>query len=145
MSPRERSKRVRSILVPVDGSPSSRRAVGLAATMARAFGARLTLLHVTAVKELPVLMAEAEDPRADERAALLLGEESRVARAAGAEPVVVVRRGRASTQILRQITQSKPDLIVMGTRGLTGAKSVLMGSVSRVIARRAGAQVILVR
>jgi nucleotide-binding universal stress UspA family protein len=142
---KERDEGIRTILVPVDGSPSSRRAVQIAAEMSRAFGAELTLLHVTPVKELPVLMAEAEDPRENEQVELLLGAEARIARGFGVEPSVVVRRGRAASQIIRQVEQSNPDLIVMGTRGLTGAKSVLMGSVSRVIARRVKAQVVLVR
>ena len=145
MTALERSEPVRTILVPVDGSASSRRAVQLAAEMSRAFGARLTLLHVAPVKELPVLMAEAQDPREDEEAGLVLGEEVKLARGYGVEPSIVVRRGHTASQILRQVEKSRPDLIVMGTRGLTGARSVLLGSVSRVISRRAKAQVVLVR
>jgi nucleotide-binding universal stress UspA family protein len=141
----DRTGGVRTILVPVDGSPSSRRAVHLAAEMARAFGARLTLLHVAPVKELPVLMSEAEDPREDQEAELVLGEEARIARGLGVEPSVVVRRGRTASQILRHVEKIRPGLLIMGTRGLTGARSILMGSVSRVISRRAKVQVVLVR
>ena len=145
MTADDRTGGVRTILVPVDGSPSSRRAVHLAAEMARAFGARLTLLHVAPVKELPVLMSEAEDPREDQEAELVLGEEARIARGLGVEPSVVVRRGRTASQILRHVEKIRPDLLIMGTRGLTGARSILMGSVSRVISRRAKVQVVLVR
>lgn len=141
----KRDAAVRSILVPVDGSPSSRRAVRLASEMARAFGAELTLLHVSPVRELPTLMAEAEETGGTEVAQLVLGEEVRVARRLGVEPSVELRRGRASSQVLRLASERRPDLIVMGTRGLTGAKSVLMGSVSRAVSRRARAQVVLVR
>jgi nucleotide-binding universal stress UspA family protein len=137
--------RVKTILVPVDGSPSSKRAVQIASEMAAAFGAQLTLLHVAPVKQVPVLMSEAEDPREDEEAELVLGEGARVARGYGVEPTAVVRHGATAAQILRQLDLAKPDLIVMGTRGLTGAKSILMGSVSRVISRRSKVQVVLVR
>ena len=56
-----------------------------------------------------------------------------------------LRRGRAATQIVRAVTAYRPDLIVMGTRGLTGAKSLLLGSVSRSVSRQSTAQVVLVR
>ncbi|MGP8077321.1 MAG: universal stress protein [Thermoplasmata archaeon] len=136
---------VRSILVPVDGSPSSRRAVRLATEIARAFGANLTLLYVSPVQQFPSLIAEVDEARESDGAQLLLGEEAKVARSLGVEPTVQLRRGRASSQILRFATQHPPDLIVMGTRGLTGAKSILLGSVSRAVSDRAKAQVVLVR
>ena len=135
---------IRSILTPVDRSPGSRRAVKLAAQMARAFGAKLTLLHVTPVKELPVLMAEAEDLREEEEAELILAEETKLARSIGVEPSIAVRRGHTATQILRYATDSQPDLIVMGSRGLKGAKGVLLGSVSRTVSLKAKTQVLLV-
>jgi nucleotide-binding universal stress UspA family protein len=145
VSARGRSAGIRSILTPVDGSPSSRRAVQLAAGMARAFEARLTLLHVVPVHEIPVLMAEAEDPREEPQATLVLGEAAKRARALGVEPEIVVRRGHPAAQILRLAEATRPDLIVMGTRALSSARSVLMGSVSRAVARRAKSQVVLVR
>jgi nucleotide-binding universal stress UspA family protein len=145
MRAKARTDSIRSILVPVDGSASSRRAVQLAAEMSRAFGAKLTLLHVAPIQELPVLMSEAEDPREDREAELVLGEQAKIARGLGVEASVVVRRGRIATQILRHVEGSKPDLVIMGTRGLTGAKSLLLGSVSRSVSRRAQSQVVLVR
>jgi nucleotide-binding universal stress UspA family protein len=145
MTPSTARPGVRSILVPVDGSASSRRAVTLASEMAQSFGAMLTLLHVASVKELPVLMSEVEDPREDREAELVLGEDAKIARGYGVEPSIVVRHGHTATQILRQVEKSQPDLIVMGTRGLAGAKGVLMGSVSRTVAQKAKVQVVLVR
>jgi nucleotide-binding universal stress UspA family protein len=136
---------VRSILVPVDGSASSRRAVALAATMAHSLPATLTLLHVAPIDDLPVLIGETEATRATEDGQMILAEEVKSVRRHGVEPSIELRRGRAAGQILRVAATLDPDLIVMGTRGLTGAKSLLMGSVSRTISRRAKAQVVLVR
>ena len=136
---------VSSILVPVDGSPSSHRAVELAAQMAHAFGASLTLLHVAPIDDLPVLIAESESERETEEGQLVLAEEVKAARRLGVEPKVDLRRGRPAGQIVRASAELQPDLIVMGTRGLTGAKSVLLGSVSRAISRHARSQVVLVR
>jgi nucleotide-binding universal stress UspA family protein len=145
VTPASRTAAVRSILVPVDGSPSSRRAVELAAKISSSFGASLTLLHVAPMKDFPALMAEAEDPRGTDEAQIVLGEEAKLAESLGTRPSVELRRGRVSDQILRSAAEHRPDLIIMGTRGLTGAKSVLLGSVSRVVSRRAKAQVVLVR
>ncbi len=136
---------VRSIVAPVDESPSSRRAVRLAAEMAVGFRARLVLLHVVALRELPALIGEVEDPRADENAQLVLGEAARIAVEAGAQPRVEVRRGHVVSQILRFVRTERPDLLVMGSRGLRGAKRVLLGSVSGAVSRRAPCAVLLVR
>jgi nucleotide-binding universal stress UspA family protein len=136
---------IRSILVPVDGSPSSRRAVRLAAEMARAFDADLTLLHVESIREFPTLIAEANTARDDDEAELVLGENVKIVRSLGMEPDVVLRRGAIANQILRVVALRRPDLIVMGTRGLTRAKGILMGSVSQTVSRRAKSQVVLVR
>ncbi len=137
--------RVRSILVPVDGSESSRRAVRLAAEIARALPAELTLLHVVPVTEFPALIAEAEATRGEAEAQVLLAESARLAGEHGVAPTVVLRRGHVANQILRCATERSPDLIVMGTRGLRGAKGILLGSVSQAVSRRAKSEVVLVR
>ena len=136
---------VHSILVPVDGSASSGRAVRIAAEMARAFGAELTLLHVVPLAQFPALIAETDESRETDEAQLLLAEETKLARSLGTQPLAKIRRGRVADQILRYAAAHPPDLIVMGTRGLTGAKSVLLGSVSKAISSRAKAQVVLIR
>jgi len=113
--------------------------------MARAFDAELTLLHVESIREFPTLIAEANAARDDEEAELVLGENAKLVRSLGTEPNVVLRRGAIANQILRVVALRRPDLIVMGTRGLTRAKGVLMGSVSQTVSRRAKSQVVLVR
>jgi nucleotide-binding universal stress UspA family protein len=136
---------VRKILAPVDGTPASRTAVHLAAQMAVAFGAELTILHVVGVTELPVLMGELESPAEVERGEVVLAEAARLARRDGVEPRVRLRRGRAADQILRHAAEAGSDLIVMGTREYRGTRAVLMGSVSRAVSHRARASVVLVR
>jgi nucleotide-binding universal stress UspA family protein len=141
----EREGQIRSILVPVDGSQSSRRAVRLAAEMARAFDAELTLLHVESIRGFPTLIAEANAVWDDEEAELVLGENAKIARSLEIEPNVVLWHGAIASQIVRFVALRRPDLVVMGTRGLTRAKGVLMGSVSQTVSRRSKSQVVLVR
>jgi nucleotide-binding universal stress UspA family protein len=136
---------VRRILVPVDGSESSRRAVRLACQMATAFGARVTLLHVIGIPEIPVLMGESDTPAEVERGQMVLAEAAGLAKSEGVEVGVELGRGHVADQILRLSDRLRPELIVMGTRGYRGAKAVLLGSVSRAVSNRARASVVLVR
>jgi nucleotide-binding universal stress UspA family protein len=145
MTRRSGPERVRSILVPVDGSPSSRRAVELAAQMSQALGATLRLVSVAPVIELPTLIGEMEEGSSIQPAQRILREGAQAARRHGAAPTMELLRGHPAAQILRSATAHRPDLIIMGTRGLTGARSILMGSVSRTVSRRAKTQVVLVR
>lgn len=137
--------RVGSILAPIDESPGSTRAVRLAIEIARAFGSELILFHVAPLRELPVLIGEAEDFRDSERGQLVLGRAAKMAAEAGVRARVELRQGHVVDQILRCVRRDHPDLIVMGSRGIRGAKGVLLGSVSRAVSRKSSASVVLVR
>ncbi len=136
---------VRRILVPVDGSESSRNAVRLGAQMAAAFNAELTILHVVGLPEVPVLMGESDTPAEIEQGQVVLADAVRIARTEGTTPTVKLARGHVVDQILRFSSRSPPDLVVMGTRGYRGARAVLMGSVSQAVSHRARTSVVLVR
>jgi len=138
-------ERVSRILVAVDGSEPSMRAIDMASEMAKALGAEITILHVVEIEELPTLIGEAEDMRADEDAQIILGMAAKLAKGKGVEPKIAVRRGHPANQILRFSDAYSPQLIVLGTRGVTGAKGILMGSVSTAVSRKARASVMLVR
>ncbi len=136
---------VGSMLVAVDGSKESDRAVVMASHMSVALGAEMTLLHVVDVEEIPSLIAEAEDPAREERGQMVLGSAAKLALSLGASPKTAMLRGHAATQILRYAAQHTPDLIVMGGRGLTGAKGVLMGGVSMAVSKKATCTVVIAR
>jgi nucleotide-binding universal stress UspA family protein len=136
---------VHRILVAVDGSPQATKAVRLGAEIAKGLGADLVLVHVASVEEVPTLIAEAEGRDGEERAQLVLGDAVKVATAEGVEPKVVLLKGHAAAQILRYADEHAVQLILTGSRGVRGAKGVLMGSVSRAVSRRASCSVIIVR
>jgi len=58
---------------------------------------------------------------------------------------VLVREGRTTQVILETATSSGADLIVLGSRGLTGVQSLLLGGVSYGVAQRAPCPVLLVK
>lgn len=122
---------LRKILVPVDGSEASCRAVSMAATLARGLGAQITLLHVTGDMREHVA-AEA----AFERAESWLGGSKAERRTEQGDPagqIIAVAHGQAF------------DLIVMGRRGLSPSAEQLLGSVSDRVLRQASCPVTLVR
>jgi len=136
---------VRRILVAVDGSKESNKAVRMAASIAKILGAELTLIHVVEMDEFPILIAEAGTKEREEMGQLVLGGSAKIAQLEGVAPKVVLRRGHPTDQILRFARSYKPQLIVTGSRGLTGARGVLMGSVSMGISRKAKCSVAIVR
>ena len=136
---------IKRILVAVDSSKESNAAVRMASNIARALDAEVALIHVVEIEELPTLIAEAEDKEHEELGQLVLGSSLKLARVEGIDAKLVLRKGHPAGQILRFTSEYKPNLIVMGSRGMTGAKGILMGSVSMTVSRKAACSVIVVR
>jgi len=131
-----------SILCGVDGSGSSNETAGLAATIAVASGAELRLQNVVPVFEGDerewTLDDDEPDPTEIESAA-------QVARAAGARPIRERALGRPEYAILEAAGRERSDLVVVGSRGLSGVSRVLLGSVSEYVAMHAHCSVLVVR
>ena len=158
---------IKSILVPVDGSENSERAVMFAADLATAFEASILLLHVLnrlpARKQLKDYLNTLEaraNPDEGEigsvRGALLksgedegkkvLANGERVARGKGVENVsTAIEDGDPAEEILRLMDTGRYDLIVMGRRGIGGLKGLLIGSVSHKISNLADCTVVTVK
>jgi nucleotide-binding universal stress UspA family protein len=127
----------RSILVAVDGSEPAMEALHEAIDLARGEGARLTLISVAAPPRwlgsggpyfAPVALEYELERRAQtivDRAEALVPEDVPVS--------TVVRRGPAAKAILKRVESGQHDLVVMGSRGLGSAGSLLLGSVSRAV------------
>ncbi len=139
------------ILCPVDFSEVSNGALRLAASLAQACGANLTLVHVVepivAPADFtfgPLTTGEVEDKLVerslnaarDLAATLDLPKERLTCR---------VERGRASGEILRVAHELHADVIVMGTHGYTGMAHVLLGSTAERVIRKAPCPVLTIR
>lgn len=129
----------------VDGSPPSQIAVELGIRLARGLGGTLTLLHVSPLREHPLLTSEEETVDGETRALSLLESAAAVCRGVGIRPQTATARGRPATEILRYLRRHPMHLVVLGSRGLGGATSVLLGSVSREVVRDAPCSVVLAR
>lgn len=154
----------RSIVVGTDGSEPAEEAVRQATDLADHEGARLHL--VTAYPDSQLLRERTtiwtNDPKgvidsgrtaggADTIVDLREVAESLVQRAArdalskGVDVVTHVREGQPAEVIIDVANQEQADLVVVGSRGLTGIKRYLLGSVSFKISEHAPCSVLIVR
>jgi nucleotide-binding universal stress UspA family protein len=143
-----------SIVVGTDGSDTAKTAVRYAIDLARELGARLQLvsayepvsdqrLHENRV-EVPKDLQWMVNPREDVLA--LLEEAHEDARIAGVTQVeTFARQGDAADAILDVAEEQRSDLIVVGNRGMTGAKRFLLGSVPNKVSHHAPCSVLIVR
>ena len=140
----------RRILVPVDFSDHSARALETAQELAKAFDATLLLLHCYqvnpgAVSPYGIVLPEGFDREVREAAARRLEEWRDKAAATGLEVEAHLSSTFPSMGIADAATEEKADLIVMGTRGLSGLKHVLLGSVAERTLRTAPCPVLTVK
>jgi nucleotide-binding universal stress UspA family protein len=136
-----------NILAAVDGSDHALDAVRVAARLAAALSARLTLMTVyhapsEALGEPNYSRALAE---ALEQAQRLLDEARRVAiQAGGLEPQTEYLAGSPAETIVAVARDGGYDLLVLGTRGLGRLGTALLGSVSTTVVAHAGRPVLVV-
>jgi nucleotide-binding universal stress UspA family protein len=131
-----------SILCGVDGSESSVETAGLAARIAVPAGAELRLQHVT-----PVFAGDEREWTLDddEPDPIEIESAAQSARAAGARPIRERALGRPEYAIVATAERDRVDLVVVGSRGLSGVARVLLGSVSEYVAIHAHCSVLVAR
>jgi nucleotide-binding universal stress UspA family protein len=140
------------ILVPVDFSPHSDRAVEYAVSMAKLFGASVELLHVVEDpfesggwgSEMYLADLDGVRGRALDEARTRL-ERCRSTLQAGDVPTLAtVRLGHVANSIVEYAKSVPADLIVMGTHGRTGFAHFIIGSVAERVVRLASCPVLTV-
>jgi nucleotide-binding universal stress UspA family protein len=138
------------ILVPVDGSACASRAAAFAAQLARTTGARITLMHVLdaspatglglvalAADELQAVLSRSATGSFD-AALVAIGQP-------GIEVDRFVALGHPAMEIVRYASDIGADLVVIGSRGRSAVKELVLGSVSDQVARHSSCPVTLVR
>ncbi len=138
--------KLKKILVPVDFSECSKKALAYAIPLAEEFGAELTLLHVAASLP-PIPEWESGDVVAVDEAVKQLKALHESVGATLPPPRVheVVRTGAPGEEIIRAAQEMGIDLIVLSTHGHTGLARVIMGSTAERVVRHAGCPVLVVR
>ena len=143
--------RIKRILVPVDFSSPSLKALDEAVDLAHSVDAKLTAVFVLAPLQYPhILLGTAV------RLGLLLKEERKWARKELARLVArvskrgvacraVLENGSPHERIVEAAKRTKADLIVMSTQGRTGFSHLTLGSVAERVVRTAPCSVLTVR
>jgi nucleotide-binding universal stress UspA family protein len=143
-----------TIMVPVDFSENSVSAVDYAIKFARKFNSRVLLVHVY---HFPVELLtdwsaygtlagsgeilEAMRKERSEQMAALAQEKSR----SGARIETKVLEGTPFSEIVQAARNEHVDLLIMGTRGLTGIKHILIGSTAEKVVRKAPCPVLVLK
>ena len=135
---------LKSILVPVDGSPLSERALPFAQGLARQTGARLLVMRAVLLAKPSVPEAEHFNEAAVGEAEAELAEITARATEAGAAVESFVWDDEAGWAIVGACDAERADLIVMSTHGRTGLGRVMYGSVADHVLRTARIPVLLV-
>ncbi len=123
----------RRILVPVDLSETSLKALEKAFEVAPVFGAEVVVLHV--IELLESLAPQEAQARVEREVEEIL--KRRLHRVAGSVPyrVRIERRYEALPGILDAIEDEQPDLLIMASHGRSGLQHWLMGSVTEKVLR----------
>ena len=143
----------RSIVVGTDGSETARKAVDAAIGLARLSGAKVELVSAyepvsrqrlrAGVRQVPADLQWLVNPREDVDATLAEAEE-RVGDA-GVESRTYPREGDPADAILDVAEELGSDLIVVGNKGMTGARRFVLGSVPNKVSHHAPCSVLIIR
>jgi nucleotide-binding universal stress UspA family protein len=137
------------ILVPVDGSENSLRALDHAIFLAKTTGASLTVIHV--IENPPTVYIESQkllkDLLANYRAesAKVLDGCRQTAERRGVKLETVIAEGDAAYSITGYAHRKGFDLIIIGSRGLGKFKEMVLGSVSNKVLHHTKCSVLIVK
>ena len=143
----------KDILLALDGSPLAEAAVPHARALAKAFGARVTLLSVVQPVGIypqsgvvgPVVSIALNVEEEMESVRRYLRTIAEQFEAEGINVEEVVREGDAASQICDYAHESRADLIVMSTHGRSGVQRWVYGSVADKVLRGAKVPILLIR
>ena len=144
----------RSIVVGTDGSPTASEAVKQAIEMAKAMGSSLQLVSAYEPVSGQRLREDASHAPDDVQWSInprqevddTLEASAEMAREAGVASVeTFARQGDPADAILDVAEETGADVIVVGNKGMTGARRFLLGSVPNKVSHHAPCSVLIIR
>ena len=134
------------ILIGVDGSASAEAAVRAVAELFGHRGAvHVTLLSVIRLVALQTGVIEEPGPPVSPDSWAYFEVPRKVLRSAGIEPTVLLREGDPASEIVAAARDGEYDLIVVGHRGISAIKALVIGSVSQGVVAHTPCSVLVVR
>lgn len=143
------------ILVPTDFSEFSRYALDYAITIAKTFGAKITLIHITNENELVALQQVSPYFEPGKLEELMKQREFEDRKqldgfippelGKGIEVETIHKVGIPFVEIIRTAREEAVDLIVIATHGRSGLSHILFGSVAEKVVRKSTCPVLSIR
>ncbi len=139
----------KKVLVAVDGSESSQGAIELAKNLARSgLAASVTLISVAPVPSLPLQAMDfmLSEPSRLEPVANMVVDNAKISlEKEGINANTVVVSGDPGLQVSKYAEEHQYDCILLGSRGLSVVKGIVLGSVSHKILHTAHCPVLIYR
>ena len=141
---------MRSIVVGTDGSETATLALEEASDLAKSVGAKLHIVSAYVPESGTHLTPDAPEEASwmvgpDVTVDAVLEQASGAMRAKGVDAESHARRGDPADALLEVAAEEDADLIVVGNKGMTGAKRFLLGSVPNKVSHHAPCSVYIVR
>ena len=135
------------ILVPLDGSGHSLNALEKAVQIAKKFDGKITLINVYSVSSFKVTPSQVFSYVVEIRKSgeSILAEGEKMAKAEGVQVETRLKEGHIVEEILKTSREGNFDLIVIGARGLSKMKEILLGSVSHGVTLHSPCPVLVVK
>ena len=135
-----------NILVPLDGSKSSEKALLHACDMAKNYQARLTLLYVVE-KSIPINLLDRKEYlkilRKFGNKVLINGKKITTDR--GIDSKIIMKEGNVTNEIVKIAKKEQINLIIVGSKGLGKTARFFLGSVSNKLANISPCSILIVK
>jgi len=132
------------ILVPIDGSKTSHNAIDYAAKLAKSSDAHIHLLNVIDFGRGGGAVDPSDRDIRENRARYILEEAVSITKKYNISVSKEIASGSVPETILSVANEKDFDLIVMGTRGMSGYNNPMLGHVSEKVAQGSKCPVVLV-
>jgi nucleotide-binding universal stress UspA family protein len=134
---------IRKILVPLDGSRHSQRALDLAIAISTDKNTTITGIHVV---RFPIISGPKIKKQYQRIAVKIIGHAAKVAKRAGVQfNGRIGSNGYVGKQIVKVAQDSKFDVIVMGSRGPNPIAEMFLGSVANYVLNKSKIPVLIVK
>jgi len=135
-----------NILVPLDGSEYSEKALLHACDVAKNYQSRLTLLYVVE-KSIPINLLDRKEYlevlRKFGNQVLVKGKKT--ATQQGVDSKIIMKEGNVANEIIKLAKNGRYNLIIVGSKGLGATMRLLLGSISNKLANNSPCSVLIVR
>jgi len=136
-----------SLLVPFDGSESSKTALGRACDLSKSDGSEISVLYVIPKYEemMDFFKTETIKKSLYQEAEKIVEGAKKLAAKQGVQIKAVVQEGHAGDKIVEIADTMKHDLIVVGTHGWRGMNKAIMGSTAERVIAYASCPILIAR